>query len=100
MSPTLYSGILGNKQSRIPRYPTPRCNIPLLLSESLRSHTKLHSHIVTLHVCVRQCSIIGDPQQNIAGKCQGLSNPDRFVIDVLLVVYNKNVGELDYFISS
>ena len=68
--------------------------------ESLRSGTNLRSRIVTLHVRVCQRSVIRDHQQKIAGKCQGLSSPDRFVIDVLLLVYNKNVGESCYSISS
>ena len=60
----------------------------------------VRSLIVTLHVCVCQRSVIRDHQQKIAGKCQGLSSPDRFVIDVLLLVYNKNVEESCYSISS
>ena len=68
--------------------------------ESLRSGTNLRSRIVTLHVRVCQRSVIRDHQQKIAGKCQGLSSPDRFVIDVLLLFYNKNVGESCYSISS
>ena len=68
--------------------------------ESLHSGTNLCSHIVTRHVRVRQCSVIRDHQQKITGKCPGLSIPDGFVIDVLLLVYNKNVGELGHAISS
>ena len=67
---------------------------------SLRSGTNLRSRIVMLHVRVCQRSVIRDHQQKIAGKCQGLSSPDRFVIDVLLLGYNKNVGESCYSISS
>ena len=38
--------------------------------------------------------------RKLQGKCQGLSKPDRFIIDILLLVYNKNVGESGYSISS
>ena len=68
--------------------------------ESLRSSTNLCSCIVTLHVRVSQRSVIRDHQAKIVGKCQGLSSPDGFIIDVLLLVYNKNVGESGYSISS
>ena len=68
--------------------------------ESLRSSTNLHSRIVTLHVCISQRSVIRDHEEKIAGKCLGLSSPDGFIIDVLLLVYNKNVGESGYSISS
>ena len=64
--------------------------------ESLRSSTNLRSRIVTLHVRVSQRNVIRDYQEKIAGKCQGLSSPDEFIIDVLVLVYNKNVGESGY----
>ena len=64
--------------------------------ESLRSSTNLRSRIVTLNVPVSQRSVIRDHQEKIAGKCQGLSSPDGFIIDVLLLVYNKNEGESGY----
>ena len=38
---------------------------------------------------VHQRRVIRDYQQKIAGKCQDLSTPEGFVIDVLLIVYNK-----------
>ena len=68
--------------------------------ESLRSSTNLRSRIVTLHVRVSQRSVIRDHQEKIAGKCQGLSSPDGFIIDVSWLVYNKNVGESGHSISS
>ena len=68
--------------------------------ESLRSSTNLRSRIATLHVCVSQRSVIRDHKEKIAGKCQGLSSPDGFIIDVSWLVYNKNVGESGHSISS
>ena len=70
------------------------------LPESLRSSTNLRSRIVMLHVRVSQRSVIRDHQVKIAGKCQGLSSPDGFIIDVSWLVYNKNVGESGHSISS
>ena len=68
--------------------------------ESLRSSINLRSRIVTLQVRVSQCSVIRDHQEKIAGKCQVLSSPDGFIIDVSWLVYKKNVGESGHSISS
>ena len=74
--------------------------ISIQCSISVQVGIYIRSRIVTLHMRVCQRSVIGDHQQKIGGKCQGLSSPNRFVIDFFLLVYKNNVGESSYSISS